>query len=205
MKFLQYLLWSMVVLAIVGIVIAKVLLPNRGLSAPGAEPALFSVPPITLTDQNGKSFSTAQLRGHPWVADFIFTSCTSSCPIMTHEMTEVQKKTPPAVDLVSFTVDPEHDTPEILTEYGKGNHADFSRWHFLTGTKQQMLAAANAMLISVHPADTQAALSHSEKMLLVNGAGDVVGIYEGTNSQDVARLIADAAKLAAASPGGKPL
>ena len=138
MKFVRYILWSLVILAMVGIVVAKVLLPKHGAPTTAAAPALFSVPSITLTDQNGHPFSTAQLHGHPWVADFVFTSCAGSCPVMTHEMTEVQKKTPQSVDLVSFTVDPEHDTPEILSEYGKGNHADFSRWHFLTGTQDSI-------------------------------------------------------------------
>jgi protein SCO1/2 len=199
----RYILWSLVVLAMVGLVVAKVVLPKRQVPATGVDASLFNVPPITLTDQDDRTFSTAQLLGHPWVADFIFTSCAGTCPIMTHQMAEVQKNTPGSVDLVSFTVDPEHDTPAILKEYGQGNHADFSRWHFLTGTKQQMAEAAYAMKISVRPADKDYALTHSEKLLLINRFGDVVGIYDGTSPQDVARLTADAAKLVASGDGRK--
>ena len=193
----------MIVLAMVGIVVAKVMSTVQQQSSMDAK-ELFAVPDIQLTDQDGKTFSTDQLRGHPWIADFIFTSCAGSCPIMTHQMTELQKKTPAEVDLVSFSVDPEHDTPAILRAYGEGNHADFGRWHFLTGSKKDMSDAAYAMKISVHPADKNFALSHSDRFLLVNQTGHVVGIYDGTDNQDVSRLAADATKLAAEGDWRKP-
>jgi protein SCO1/2 len=122
---------------------------------------------------------------------------------MSRQMTELQKQMPKGVELVSFTVDPEHDSPQVLKEYGQAYQADFSRWHFLTGTKPQMMDAALAMKISVHPADKDFALTHSDKFLLVNQSGHVVGVYDGTNSQDVSRLAADAAKLVATGDGGK--
>ena len=118
MKKLRIVLWGLIVVAMVGIVVAKVIsVTQRETSSASNE--LFAVPDIRLTDQDGKPFSTDQLHGHPWIADFIFTSCPGSCPIMTHQMTELQKKTPGDVDFVSFTVDPEHDTPAILREYGQ--------------------------------------------------------------------------------------
>jgi protein SCO1/2 len=197
-KKLRYTLWGLIVLAMVGIVVAKVLSPRQE-KALAQSPDLFAVPDIQLTDQDAKSFSTDQLHGHPWIADFIFTSCAGSCPVMTHEMAELQKKTPADVNLVSFTVDPEHDTPAILRAYGEGNRADFSRWHFLTGSREQMSQAAYGMKISVHPADKDFALTHSDRFLLVNQAGHVVGIYDGTSGQDVSRLAVDAGKLAARS------
>ena len=199
MKRIRIILWGLVLFAVVGIVVAKVMLPTRPRPQQPEQPEsgkLFAVPPITLTDQDAKGFSTAQLLGRPWVADFIFTSCPGSCPIMSHQMEELQKKTPAALALVSFSVDPEHDTPAILKEYGQGLHADFSRWHFLTGTHQQMVDAARDMKISVHPADKDFALSHSDKLLLVDQTGNVVGVYDGTSSMDLDRLVADATKLA---------
>jgi protein SCO1/2 len=203
LKKVRIVLWGLIVVAMVGIVVAKVIsVVHRDTASKGNE--LFAVPDIRLTDQDRKPFSTDQLHGHPWICDFIFTSCPGSCPIMTHQMTELQKKTPSDVDLVSFTVDPEHDTPAILREYGQSVHADFSRWHFLTGSKKDMGDAAYAMKISVRPADKDFALTHSEHFLLVNQTGHVVGIYEGTNSEDVAKLITDAAKLSASNDGRKP-
>jgi protein SCO1/2 len=196
----------MVMLAVIGIIVSKIFLPKRTAAAPSPAQAtaaqLFDAPNLTLTDQDAKSFSTAALHGHVWVADFIFTSCGGSCPIMSHAMAEIQKNTPAAVDFVSFTVDPKTDTPAILKQYGLGLHADFSRWHFLTGSEREMADAAYAMKIAVHPADGQFALSHSDRFLLVDASGHVVGIYDGTNSAEVSRLTADAAKLAGAG-GGK--
>ena len=202
-------LWGMVVLALVGIVVGKILLPRppagptvaemqqREEAARGTQP-LFAAPALALTDESGKPFNTSQLRGHPWVADFIFTSCGSVCPTMTAKMVELQKTTPAEVHLVSFTVDPATDTPAILKTYGESFHADFGRWHFLTGSNVEMANAAYGMKISVKPASEGNAIMHSEKFLLVDAKGDVVGVYDGTSNEDVKRLASDATKLAAA-------
>jgi protein SCO1/2 len=202
-------LWVLVLLAMVGIVVGKILLPRfeqsanqPGIAIASSSPAvqgheeLFDVPEIKLTDQTGQPFSTAQLRGRPWAADFIFTSCGNICPIMSGKMAEVQNQTPAKLAMVSFSVDPEHDTPAVLKGYGERLHADFSRWHFLTGTHAQMADAALQMKISVKSADAQGPLMHSDKFLLVNASGKVVGVYSGTSAEDVRRLIADATKLA---------
>jgi protein SCO1/2 len=202
-------LWGMVILAMVGIVVGKILLPRHSgpAGAPGEElaavspqsrgrEALFDAPEIKLTDENDQSFSTSQLRGHPWVADFIFTSCGNVCPIMSARMLEVQQQTPTNVDFVSFTVDPQTDTPAVLKAYGQRLKSDFARWHFLTGSAAQMGDAAYQMKISVKPADASFPIMHSNKFLLINPAAKVVGIYDGTNAEDVKRLIADAKTLA---------
>ena len=202
-------LWGMVVLALVGIVVGKILLPRpaagptiaelqqREEAARGTQP-LYPAPALGLTDQTGKPFNTSQLHGHPWVADFIFTSCGSVCPTMTAKMVELQKNTPADIHLVSFTVDPATDTPAVLKTYGESFHADFGRWHFLTGSNVDMANAAYQMKISVKPASEGNAIMHSEKFLLVNAGGNVVGVYDGTSSEDVKRLEADATKLVAA-------
>jgi len=204
-KRITIVLWAMVVLALVGIVVGKILLPRGGAPSAqemqqreetnrGTEP-LYPAPVLALTDQTGKAFNTSQLRGRPWVADFIFTTCGSVCPMMTAKMVEIQKNTPGDVQLVSFTVDPETDTPGVLKKYGESVHADFDRWHFLTGSVQQMADAAYQMKISVKPASEGSRIMHSEKFLLVDSGGNVVGVYDGTSNEDVKRLAADAAKL----------
>lgn len=199
MRTIRFILWGLFAVALAGVVVARIAM-SRQRPAPVSQTSessiLFEAPNLTLTDQDGKSFSTDSLHGHPWIADFIFTSCAGSCPIMSHQMAELQKKTPAAVSFVSFTVDPKTDTPEIFRQYGQMLHADFVRWHFLTGTPQQMSDAAVAMKIAVHPADQNFALSHSDRFLLVNAAGQVVGIYQGTSSEDVGRLVEDATRLA---------
>jgi protein SCO1/2 len=206
-KRITFALWGLILVAVVGIVVAKVLLPRHDSQVqPGGEIAsmtpkdqgheeLFAVPEIKLTDQEGLPFSTAQLRGRPWIADFIFTSCGNICPIMSAKMEEIQNHTPIPVNLVSFTVDPEHDTPGVLRSYGQHLQADFLRWHFLTGSRAEMADAAYQMKISVKAADASAPIMHSDKFLLVDGDGKVVGIYNGTSDEDVKRLMADATKL----------
>jgi protein SCO1/2 len=206
-KRFTFVLWGLILVAVVGIVVARVLLPRHDSHGqPGGEIAsttptgqghegLFTVPEIKLTDQEGQPFSTAVLRGRPWIADFIFTSCGNICPIMSAKMAEIQNHTPIPINLVSFTVDPEHDTPGVLRSYGQHLQADFLRWHFLTGTRAEMADAAYQMKISVKAADASAPIMHSDKFLLVDGDGKVVGIYNGTNDQDVKRLMADATKL----------
>ncbi len=102
----------------------------------GPLPVLFDAPKFALTDQNAKPFSNDQLHGKIWVADFIFTQCNSLCPLMTQNMANFQKKSAGSgVQMVSFSVDPENDTPPILKDYAAKNGADESRWHFLTGTR----------------------------------------------------------------------
>jgi protein SCO1/2 len=181
-------------LLLVGMVVARVIAPRLVPAPP--QKGLYTPPMLTLIDQEGEAFSTAQLLGHPWVADFFFASCPGACPIMQHQMEDLQAKLPASVSLVSFTVDPKTDTPAILKGYGQSYHADFSRWHFLTGTPQQMTDAAHAMAIGFTPSTNGIAIAHSQKFLLLDAGGNVVGIYEGTDSQEVAKLVADASKLA---------
>lgn len=184
------LLWALLLLAIIGVIAGAFFRPrHREMTE------LFATPNLTLTDQDGRAFTMADLRGHPWVADFVFTNCAGSCPIMSHKMAQLLKSTPTEVQFVSFTVDPEHDTSAALRQYGEALKADFNRWHFLTGTARQMADAACGMKISVKPADKDEPILHSNKFLLVDGRGGVVGIYDGTSDQELGRLEADARSL----------
>lgn len=100
---------------------------------------LFNVPTFALTDQNNQPITDQTLRGKPWVAAFIFTTCAGPCPMMSANMVKLQKRVAsPNLQLVSFTVDPKRDTPEVLKQYASNLGADESRWSFVTGTDQQM-------------------------------------------------------------------
>jgi len=103
-------------------------------------PVLGQVPPLHLTSQTGEPFERNALNGHVWVADFIFTSCPGPCPRMSSQMRDIQSATAdtPDVKLVSFTVDPAHDTPAVLAAYGKHFLAQPGRWYFLTGTQNRL-------------------------------------------------------------------
>ena len=157
---------------------------------------LFDTPPFTLTDQDAKAFDSTSLHGKVWVSDFIFTSCTSFCPVMTQQMSEFQKLTTgTAVQMVSFSVDPEHDTPSVLARYASNVHADATRWHFLTGSQESLWKISNGMKLAVGPGDAQQVM-HSSHFLLVDGNGHVRGIYDFKDAGFMVRMVADAKDLA---------
>ncbi|PEN17487.1 cytochrome c oxidase assembly protein, partial [Bacillus wiedmannii] len=99
----------------------------------------WDVQKFSFTDQNGKQFGSAELQDKIWVADFFFTSCQTVCPPMTANMAKIQRMLNTDgikdVEFVSFSVDPEVDTPEKITEFMKVYEMDGNRTHFLTGYK----------------------------------------------------------------------
>ena len=114
-----------------------------GCAAHASLPSYSAVPDFTLTDQNGAKFDSAsKLKGMVWIADFIYTTCPGPCPRMSSQMHEVQTALS-ALDgfrLVSFTVDPEHDTPPVLNDYSKLFQARPGIWFFLTGPQSDFAA-----------------------------------------------------------------
>jgi cytochrome oxidase Cu insertion factor (SCO1/SenC/PrrC family) len=163
-------------------------------------PVLFEAPSFSLTDENGKPFDSSQLNGKVWVADFIFTQCAGICPMMTENLARFQTATPgSSVQMVSFSVDPEHDTPQVLKHYGQEVKADESRWHFLTAAhRAQIWEISKGMKLAVGP-DTGNQVMHSSHFLLVDGQGKVRGIYDADTADFMKKLIADSAALSAAT------
>src|SRR5260370_866763 len=82
-------------------------------------PSYYRLPDFSLTDQSGKPVTLHDLSGKVWVADFIFTNCGGTCPVMTGKMRKLQEALPPEIHLVSFSVDPERDTQKILAAYAE--------------------------------------------------------------------------------------
>ena len=150
-------------------------------------PILGQVPPFQLTAQTGQPFNSRSLDGHIWVADFIYTTCTGPCPMMSSQMRRVQLSTAPNIGLVSFTVDPQHDTPPVLSAYAKHFTADPARWHFLTGEPSRLsdLGLGAFKLNSV-----DGSLMHSSRFVLVDGARRIRGYYT-----DTPRLLHDIRQL----------
>ena len=137
-------------------------------------PVIRAVPEFSLTDQNGQTVTNADLRGKIWIADFIFTRCKGPCPLMTARMLEMQKalvKTP-EVKLVSVTVDPEYDTPEVLKAYAEANFADPDRWKFLTGDKPVIEKLVTEGFMQ-HLAEENGEPVHGTMFLIVDGNGMV--------------------------------
>ena len=167
--------------------------PNRA-TVPQPLPKLYDVPDFTLTDTNGDDFSLSELRGHVWIADFIFTSCAGVCPIMSTNMAEVQQifDEDPRVQFVSISVDPETDTPEKLAEYAARFNADTDRWHLLTGDLETIhnLATEGFKLGSLDDP-----INHSDRFVLVDKTGAIRGYYTGTEDDKLFELARDAAAL----------
>ena len=167
-------------------------------------PRLGSLPDFRLVERSGRPLSRADLRGRPWVADFIFTRCGGACPAMTARMARLRRDLSPDVRFVSFTVDPAHDTPEVLTRYAATFRAD-EGWRFVTGPAKDLYALSVAgfklAAMEVPPAEQVAGgdgpFLHSSKFVLVDGAGVIRGYYDSTDEAAMRTLAADAAALPA--------
>lgn len=157
-------------------------------------PVLGHLSGFELTDSQGQSFTQSQLKNKIWVADFIFTTCAGPCPVMTRQLASLYRSflLEKDVDFVSFSVNPEYDTPQILAEYAKGFNADTNRWHFLTGSKDiiQRLAQSDFKIGS-----KEDPIFHSEKFVLVDRTLRIRGYYEGTENEGRRKLLRDIAKL----------
>ncbi|HCU24422.1 MAG TPA: hypothetical protein DF383_05330, partial [Deltaproteobacteria bacterium] len=111
-----------------------------------ALPVLGEISEFHLTTQEGRSFSKSDMAGKIWVANFIFTSCAGTCPLLTERMKKLQTSLNAGMEnperaplhFVSFSVDPERDTPEVLQEYAKRHDVDLSNWTFLTGPFEEV-------------------------------------------------------------------
>ena len=145
-------------------------------------------------NQNEQRVTLHDLAGKVWVADFIFTNCGGTCPLMTEKMRKLQDALPPAVHFVSFTVDPARDTTKILAAYAKEHAANQERWSFLTGDKQDLfdICIKGFKL----PLDTEGGtpaepIAHSTRFVLVDKKGDIRGYYSGTEEEELKRLASD--------------
>jgi protein SCO1/2 len=194
----RMLLWGLLVAVLLAVTAWAL---TTRLSAPDL-PVLGQVPPFSLTDQRGETVTLDDLAGEPWIADFIFTRCTLSCPMMTTRMAELDDgRVSPEVRLVSFSVDPEHDTPEVLADYARAFSAS-NRWHFLTGSKDEILALAlEGFHLALNPeppegtAPPEEPIVHSTRFVLVDGRGRIRGYYDGMSREGVEQLERDTALL----------
>ena len=144
--------------------------------------AIFQMEPFSYTDQNGQSFGSENLKGKVWIADFIFTNCDTVCPPMTASMAALQKElTNQNLDvvLVSFSVDPTIDTPDVLKKYMGKFTTNSSNWHMLTGYKQaeiEAFAREEFQTLIQKPSSSDQVI-HSTSFYLINQQGEVVNSY----------------------------
>jgi cytochrome oxidase Cu insertion factor (SCO1/SenC/PrrC family) len=162
-----------------------------------------SVPDFQLTNQDGRPFGSAELRGKIWIADFIFTLCPGPCPMISSRMSELQKPLEKTdVHLVSVSVDPAHDTPEILRGYAEKLHAQSQRWDFLTGSKSAIYdLSRNGFKLAVSDGNSEAGTPmHSTRVILVDRRGEIRGYYDATAPDAVTKLLADTNHLLREQP-----
>jgi len=152
------------------------------------------VPDFQLTAQTGLPFDRKALDGKIWVADFIFTHCTGPCPRMSSQMRRVQTAVEMLADvrLVSFTVDPDRDTPGVLTEYAQRFRAEPGRWFFLTGDAKRLDALdRRAFMLG----NVDGSLQHSTRFVLVDRQGRIRGYYGTSEDDPTAHVIVDIRRL----------
>ena len=153
-------------------------------------PKIGSIPQFEFIDSNGNTVTLNNLKGKVWVADFIFTTCTMACPMMTGNMNLVHKKFKKNDDvrLVSISVYPEYDTPDVLKEYASQYDADTEKWLFLTGDESSV---KNIIKDGFKIGDFEEIIFHSEKFALVDKNGTIRAYYNGMKSDDMKQLKKD--------------
>lgn len=186
-----------VALGVVIIVIAGINLWSVFDTKPEAltETGAVSVPDFSLTNQQGEPLGLSDMAGKIWVADFIFTNCPTICPAMTQEMARLQSEfVADPVYFVSFSVDPERDTPRVLSRYAAAYGADDRRWHFLTGdkTKIYQLAEQGFSLAAGHKGSE---ILHSPRFVLVKADGNIHDFYDSRSGPAMLRLRRDVKTL----------
>jgi protein SCO1 len=164
-------------------------------------PVYWSLPAFRLQDQNAQPYGLDELRGRPWVAAFIFTKCGGTCPVMTTRMARLQPRLPAGAQLVSITVDPGHDTPDVLRAYARQVNAG-PQWHFLTGATADLyrlatlgfkLEAAEAASGEMGP--DEGPFLHSSKLVLVDASARVRGYYDSGDDVAMDALATDLVRL----------
>ena len=206
----------------------------RGVAPPPGAPTLEQlgdygrVPPFALTERSGRRVTLDDLRGVVWVADFIYTECTESCPTQSLEFTRLQSEFAGAADLrlVSITVDPQHDTPEVLRRYAE-RCGSGDRWWFLTGDKPDIYCLAQqgfrlsvvdtaaaapptcgrALRLGPAPAwashGSKGLVMHSARAVLVDRTARIRAYHLATEPESMKSLRANLRRLLAeASPAG---
>lgn len=162
-------------------------------------PRYGRVPAFSLVDQAGRAISPETFNGRLWIADFIFTRCAGQCPMMTMEMARLGKafQSEPSVILVSFTVDPRYDTPEVLARYAATSGASSDRWVFLTGEDQaiQRLCQEGFHLAMGAEGPPEELITHSRRMVLVDQRGVIRGYYDAAEAHDLMQLRRDVHRL----------
>jgi len=172
-------------------------------------PTHGEAPAFELTNQHGETLTNKDLQGHLWIADFAFTRCKTICPVLTANMMRIQnwlEKQPGAnnMRLVTFSVNPEHDTPEVLRAFAQNYDVNFDRWDFVTAENREaiwsMMEEGFKLPVGANPDNAMMPINHSAKMVLIDKTGDIRGYYAGTKARGLENLKQDVKQLLNTSP-----
>lgn len=172
-------------------------------SESGPLPVLGQVPDFSLTNQAGAPFGSKELRGKPYLAAFMFTRCPSVCPRLTERMAEIAARIDAAgeaLEFVSISVDPEYDTPPVLTEFAKKHGALRPNWALLTGDSEAIRKTAESgFKIGVSGAydasKPDMGITHGSHLILVDAAGRIRGFYRSFDDDTVTQVLGGLERL----------
>lgn len=192
--FLKWLMVAIVALVGIGFFGEKLLASRHSdkFQTPG-----YKTPDFSFLDRSGRIFSSSELKGKVWAADFIFTNCAGTCPLLTSQMIILKKQwgNDPGFKLVSFTVDPARDTVEVLKKYADNCGADQNQWFFLTGKKEELYKVIGEGFKLTAAPDEKGEKGfefiHTTRMVLVDGNGMVRGFYDAESAEDLPKLHQD--------------
>ena len=159
-----------------------------------------SIADFAFVNQVGDTIRKEDMAGKIYVADFFFTTCPTICPVMKKEMLRVyeQFKGDPNFRILSHSIDPSHDTQAVLKDYAeKLGVPDAATWNFLTGDQEKIFEIGQTSYLTTTMADDMepGGFLHSGAFLLVDQQGRIRGVYDGTKTDQVDRLLADIPKL----------
>lgn len=180
-------------LFIIGLMLFLMACSNVGIETNMSE----KVADFTFTTQDHDTLSLDDLKGKWWIADFIFTNCVTVCLPMTYNMKNLQDSIIEEnldVQLVSFSVDPDYDSPEVLKEYAESYDADLNNWTFLTGydfdtIKKLSIKSFRSMVQEPLPGDDQ--VTHGTSFFLVNPEGKIIKRYDGVEASEMDLILDD--------------
>ena len=154
----------------------------------------YEIADFTVTDHRGETISLEDLKGEPWLAMFVFTNCNTICSPMTYNMADIQEKLIEEgiedYKIIGFSVDPENDSPEVMTEYlARHTVPDESKWHYVSGYDQAFIEqlALNSFKVLAKKVEGEEQVYHSSSIFLVDEKGVAVKYYDGytTNANGI--------------------
>lgn len=183
--------------AALGLIAAILIVTRQPQDAKASIPVYTSVEDVALVTHEGRSARTADWKGGITIVNFIFTSCTHTCPMLTRRMAQLQKKLTgkPGVRLVSISVDPQTDTPAVLKAFGTKHGADFSNWTFYTGDYETIHRLAEKSFLSAMQAASPKKKSllvdvtHGEHFTAVDASGKIRALKHIQSDEDIDDLV----------------